>query len=74
MKTLKFRGKAMGGDYVYGLPTFKKLQSGKVVPAIMTKASGLQRDVVPVDGRTLEQFIGTCADNELWDQVELEDD
>lgn len=65
MRTLKFRGCAMGGSLIYGLLTVKKLRSGAVVPAIMTKPSGKLSDTIPVLASSVKQFI-----NGQWEPVE----
>lgn len=66
MKTLKFRGCTLGGRLVYGLLTVKKFNSGEVVPAIITKPSAFNCDVVPVLESSIKQFI-----NGQWEPVEI---
>ena len=57
MRTIKFRGKTMGGHYEYGLLVQKKLRnSGETVWAIAK--SPRQSTFIPVLENTIAQLVG----------------
>ena len=55
---IKFRGVSMGGHYVYGLLTMKKIRnSGKLSYAI-AKGNFTQGEIIPVCEKNVAQFVG----------------
>lgn len=61
MREIKFRGKAINGDWVYGLLTKKKIRnSGTISCAIATGNCSLG-ETVPVIEETIGEFTG-CKD------------
>ncbi|MBQ7704493.1 MAG: hypothetical protein IJT73_03565 [Selenomonadaceae bacterium] len=58
MREIKFRGKAINGDWVYGLLTKKKIRSsGEISYAIATGDCSLS-NTVPVVEETIGEFTG----------------
>ena len=74
MRQIKFRGKDMTGQFVYGLLAKKKLRtSGKIVWAI---ATGRQlSDFIPVMESSIAQFVGYDKNGEeVYEGDELIDE
>ena len=74
MRQIKFRGKDMTGQWVYGLLAKKKMRSsGKIVWAI---ATGWQlSDFIPVQENSIAQFVGYDKnDAEIYEGDELIDE
>lgn len=69
MREIKFRGKAMGGHWFYGLLTKKKIRnSGKVMFAILTDENAIGA-TVPVLEDSIGQFTGLydCNGKEIYE-------
>ena len=63
MREIKFRGKAINGDWVYGLLTKKKIRSsGEISYAIATGDCSLG-NTVPVVEETIGEFTGWTDKN-----------
>ena len=67
MKPIKFRGKSMGGHYVYGLLTKKRIRnSGNLVYAIVS-GNFSQGETIPVLEDSVAQLVGYDKnDNEIY--------
>ena len=69
MREIKFRGKSMGGHWIFGLLTKKKIRnSGKLSFAIATDDYSLA-NTIPVAEETIGEFTG-CRDKngvEIYD-------
>ena len=59
MRTIKFRGQSIGGHYVYGLLTKKKIRNNGNVCWAIAAGDGLRSaDVVPVNEESIAQLVG----------------
>ena len=58
MRTIKFRGQSIGGHYVHGLLTKKKIRNNGNVCWAIAAGDGLRSaDVVPVNEESIAQLI-----------------
>lgn len=71
---IKFRGADIGGHYVYGLLTMKKIRnSGKLSYAI-ANGNFTQGETIPVSEDSIAQLVGFDADgNEVYEGDKIQD-
>lgn len=67
MRQIKFRGRDMTGNFVYGLLTKKRIRSsGEVVFAIAL--SEKQSETIPVNENSIAQLVGLdCDGREIYE-------
>ena len=58
MKKIKFRGKSMGGHYVYGLLTKKKIRNSKKLSYAIVSGNFKQGETIPVIENSIAQLVG----------------
>ena len=73
MRTIKFRGRAMNGDFVYGLLTKKKIRSSGEIRWAIADGNCSAAETVPVTEKSIAQLIGLdSAGNEVYEGDLLE--
>ena len=72
MRTIKFRGRAMNGDFVYGLLTKKKIRSsGEIHWAIVT-GNCTAGETIPINENSIAQLGGYDKDGkEIYEGCDL---
>ena len=73
MRTIKFRGRAMNGDFVYGLLTKKKFRSSGEIHWAIATGNCTAGETIPVNENSIAQFVGLdSAGNEVYETDLLE--
>lgn len=68
MRTIKFRGRAMNGDFVYGLLTKKKIRSSGEIRFAIATGNCTAGETVPVNEDSIAQLVGLdSAGNEIYE-------
>ncbi len=67
-RPIKFRGRAMNGDFVYGLLTKKKIRSSGEIRWAIATGNCTAGETVPVNENSIAQLVGyDSADNEVYE-------
>ena len=61
MRTIKFRGRAMNGDFVYGLLTKKKIRSSGEIRYAIATGNCTAGETIPVNENSIAQLVGYDA-------------
>ncbi len=73
MRTIKFRGRAMNGDFVYGLLTRKKIRSSGEIRWAIATGNCTAGETVPINENSIAQLVGVdSAGNEIYEGDLLE--
>ena len=68
MRTIKFRGRAMNRDFVFGLLTKKKIRSSGEIRWAIATGNCSAAETIPVNENSIAQLIGLdSADNEVYE-------
>lgn len=73
MRTIKFRGRAINHDFVYGLLTKKKIRSSGEIRYAIATGNCSMGETIPVNESSIAQLIGLDANgNEVYEGDLLE--
>ena len=68
MRIIKFRGRAMNGDFVYGFLTKKKIRSSGEIRYAIATGNCTAGETIPVNENSIAQLIGVDVDgNEIYE-------
>ena len=73
MRTIKFRGRDINGNFVYGFLTKKKIRSSGEIRYAIATGNCTAGETIPVNENSIAQFIGLdSAGNEIYEGDLLE--
>ena len=64
MRTIKFRGRAMNRDFVYGLLTKKKIRSSGEIHWAIATGNCTAGETIPINENSIAQLVGYDANGE----------
>lgn len=68
MRTIKFRGRAINGDFVYGFLTKKKIRSSGEIRYAIATGNCTAGETIPVNENSIAQLVGVDANgNEVYE-------